>query len=505
MPNIGIAVSGGGYRAMMTGAGVLAAFDDRTAGTVAPGGLGGLLQSATSVMDSMQSSRIWRFETNLLGLTQTGRGLAFDLIQSTPTINQRITKIIAAVFQKQLSGFVTSAADFWARALSYQFIDLPEGGPSETFSSLTERPFFARGDVPLPLIVADGAVKGATPLPINTTVYEFSPWELGSYDDSLDGFAPLRYVGSRFESGFVPGGEFCVTGMDNTGFVFGTSSFLFNLVLQEINNPNSKILAKLRISVDPFIRTLLNPLINKAIALLNRLGGVEGAFWAPNPFKNWNQARNPISAEERLTLVDGGEDSQNIPLQPHLLRDRNVDVVFAVDSSADTDHSWPDGSAMVATFRRSLFLRSKKMSFPPVPGRNSFINLGLNTKPTFFGCNAANLTPPSPLVVYLPNYPYVTYSNISTFSLSTERNKRDEMINNGFAVATQLNGIRDPEWPVCVGCAILARSFDRTRTPMPESCRRCFSRYCWNGQVDESKPAPYLPTIYAAGSRPATS
>lgn len=47
VPRIGIAISGGGYRALMNGAGALAAFDNRTAGSTGSGQLGGLLQAAT--------------------------------------------------------------------------------------------------------------------------------------------------------------------------------------------------------------------------------------------------------------------------------------------------------------------------------------------------------------------------------------------------------------------------------------------------------------------------
>jgi lysophospholipase len=47
LPSIGIAVSGGGYRALMVGAGVLAAFDNRTTNSTATGQLGGLLQAST--------------------------------------------------------------------------------------------------------------------------------------------------------------------------------------------------------------------------------------------------------------------------------------------------------------------------------------------------------------------------------------------------------------------------------------------------------------------------
>lgn len=49
LPNIGIAFSGGGYRAMLNGAGAVAAFDSRTPNSTSNGKLGGLLQSATYI------------------------------------------------------------------------------------------------------------------------------------------------------------------------------------------------------------------------------------------------------------------------------------------------------------------------------------------------------------------------------------------------------------------------------------------------------------------------
>jgi lysophospholipase len=47
LPNVALAISGGGYRAMLNGAGVLEAFDSRTPNSTSTGQLGGLLQSAT--------------------------------------------------------------------------------------------------------------------------------------------------------------------------------------------------------------------------------------------------------------------------------------------------------------------------------------------------------------------------------------------------------------------------------------------------------------------------
>ena len=47
LPNVAIAVSGGGYRALMNGAGFIAAADSRNSNTTGAGGIGGLLQSST--------------------------------------------------------------------------------------------------------------------------------------------------------------------------------------------------------------------------------------------------------------------------------------------------------------------------------------------------------------------------------------------------------------------------------------------------------------------------
>jgi lysophospholipase len=45
LPRIGIAISGGGYRAMINGAGAIAAFDDRSTGLTDKGHLGDILQA----------------------------------------------------------------------------------------------------------------------------------------------------------------------------------------------------------------------------------------------------------------------------------------------------------------------------------------------------------------------------------------------------------------------------------------------------------------------------
>lgn len=132
------------------------------------------------------------------------------------------------------------------------------------------------------------------------------------------------------------------------------------------------------------------------------------------------------------------------------------------------------------------------MSFPYVPDTNTFVNLGLNKKPTFFGCDANNLTDLQyipPLVVYLPNAEYSFDSNQSAFKLSYSESQRRSMIQNGFEIATRNNFTDDPEFMGCVGCAIMRRKQQALNITLPPECETCFSNYCWNGTLDTT-PLP---------------
>ncbi|KAK2697191.1 hypothetical protein QWA68_003641 [Fusarium oxysporum] len=496
LPNIGIAISGGGYRAMLCGAGALAAWDIRSDGSDKDGNLGGLLQSATylsglsgggwlvgslmmnnftSVQESVNYPGIWQLENSILEGPEN-----YSLLQYYNTI-------FDAVSEKKDAGYERSLTDYWGRMLSYQLINATDGGPSYTWSSIADDPDFSEGKAPMPIIIADGRAPNETIISLNATNFEFTPWELGSYDPVLQGFVPLKYVGSEFDNGKLPKDKSCIAGFDNAGFVMGTSSSLFNQIVLYLNEDDNNYVPE----GVPDIAVEAVTSVLKAIGSDNN----DIADWTPNPFKGWNDENNLSAESERLTLVDGGEDLQNIPYYPHIRKDREVDVVFSFDSSADTDYGWPNGASPIATYERSLTNISEGSSFPSVPGKNTFLNLGLNTRPTFFGCNATNMTDPSPLIVYIPNYPYVYSSNISTFQMSINTSELSAIIENGYAVATMLNGTRDKDWPVCVGCAMLSRSFDRTNTTVPDKCQECFTNYCWNGTLDEREPSEYNPTF----------
>ena len=341
----------------------------------------------------------------------------------------------------------------------------------------------------MPLVIADGRAPGELLVPGNTTVYEFNPWEFGTFDPTTYGFVPLQYLGSNFSSGILPDDEQCVRGFDNAGYIMGTSSSLFNQFLLQVNQSSIPDLAK------KFIDSILTNIgqDNNDIA-----------DYSPNPFYHYHNATSRNAQSKRLTLVDGGEDFQNIPLHPLIQPPRAVDVIFAIDSSADTDNYWPNGTSLVATYQRSLDTISNGTSFPAIPDQNTFVNLKLNTRPTFFGCDSSNTTSMTPLIVYIPNSPYVYHSNVSTFDPSYETNVRDNMILNGYAVATMGNATQDETWPTCVGCAILQRSMERTKTTVPDVCTSCFKKFCWDGTVNSTQPVAYDPP-YSVGAVDASS
>lgn len=492
LPNIALAFSGGGYRAMLTGGGALKAFDSRETSTSS--NLGGLLQSSTYVaglsgggwlvgsvfinnfttISDLQSSTgdLWNLTNTVFAgsdNTDAGEASYYD------TLGMQ-------VMGKSQAGYEISITDYWGRTLSFQFINATNGGPDYTWSSIRNQPGFSTGDIPFPLVVADNRVNNQTGFPsTNTTIYEFNPYELGSWDPTTYGFVDLQYIGSNFSNGKLPDDQKCVRGYDNAGFIVGTTSSIFTSLAAT------------------FVGSQVPPEEQGELATVIQETKEDQGFVAhynPNPFKDWNPTGKAEDSElDTLYLVDGGTDGENLPLAPLIQSNRQVDVIVAVDSSNDVI-GYPNGSAMVQTYARSQNQAiANGTAFPTIPDTNTFVNLGLNTRPTFFGCNETD----SPLVVYIPNAPYTTFSNTSTFQLQYTYEQRDALISNGALVATQGNGTASKEFKACLGCAILSRSFSRTKTDIPEACQTCFNAYCWNGTLASETPTPYAPGLIGAG------
>ncbi|CCD24406.1 lysophospholipase family protein NDAI_0D00920 [Naumovozyma dairenensis CBS 421] len=494
IPKIGVACSGGGYRAMLSGAGMLSAMDNRTEGANEHG-LGGLLQSTTYLAglsggNWLTGTLAWNNWTSVQDIinNMTVDDSIWDISDSIINSGgwnilssaERWDHISDAVQAKQDAGFNISMADVWGRALSYNFFpSLYRGGVGYTWSTIRDADVFKNGEMPFPISVADGRYPGTTVINLNATVFEFNPFEMGSWDPTLNSFTDVKYLGTNVSNGKPINEGTCVAGFDNTGFIMGTSSTLFNQFLLQINNT----------SLPSFIRNLATHFLKDLSEDYNDI-----AIYSPNPFKDAefigsNHSKSIVESKD-LFLVDGGEDNQNIPLVPLLQEERNLDVIFALDNSADTNESWPDGASLVNTYQRQFGIQGESMTFPYVPDVETFINLGLNKKPTFFGCDARNLTDLSyvpPLIVYIPNTRYSFNSNQSTFKMSYSTSERLNMIKNGFEATTRGNFTDDEDFLGCVGCAIMRRKQQSLNETLPSECERCFTNYCWNGTRD-SRP-----------------
>ncbi|EGY15652.1 lysophospholipase [Verticillium dahliae VdLs.17] len=444
LPNIAIAVSGGGYRALMNGAGFLSAADSRNPGASdnGTGAIGGLLQSATY----------------LAGLSGGGwlvGSIFANNFSTVPDLQQgsdgsSVWRFDRSIFRgPEESGIsILNTADYWST------------------------------------IVGDVARKAHQRHRRRPGLHL-----LRSFDPTTYGFAPLRYLASNFSNGEIARDGECVRGFDQLGFVMGTSSSLFNaFILQNITGVAESA------DIPDF-------LVEAVTSVLDRLDADENdiAQYAPNPFFGWNPTNESANHEsDQLSLVDGGMDLQNIPLHPLIQPSRAVDVIFAVDASADTAFNWPNGTALRATYDRAGTAIGNGTLFPPVPDAETFVNQRLNQRPTFFGCDADNFTLEAgqsvpPLIVYVPNAPYTAHSNVSTFQPSYPTAQRDAIIRNGFNAATQGNATVDTEWPVCVACALLSRSLHRGNEAVPEACTRCFERYCWDGSTDSASVSSFEP------------
>lgn len=524
--NLGLAFSGGSYRAMLNGAGQLMALDSRSSSSPSESGsgsgsgsLGGILQSANYIGGLSGSS--WLLGSLAMQGWPTVEEVVFEnphdvwnLTSSRQLVNQTglWTIVFPVMFDnmnkalshmnfwdnnadgikfdleaKEKAGFETSLTDAWARGLAHQLF--PKGkdnyGSSETWSDIRNIDAFANHDMPFPFVTGLGRKPGTTVYNLNSTVIEMNPFEFGSFDPSLNTFTDIKYLGTNVSNG-VPV-DLCVNGFDNSGFIVGSSSSLFNLFLNTLvcDNCNS-------------LNSVIKWILKKFLTYLSK-AHEDVALYKPNPFFNSQYAKSDnITTSDTLYVIDGGIGGEVIPLSTLMVKERALDIVFAFDSDTNTKTNWPDGSALISSYERQFSQQGSSSLCPYVPDTKTFLEKGLTAKPTFFGCDAKNLAALEkdgvipPLVVYFANRPYEYYSNVSTFDLTFTDEQKKGLIKNGFDVATRLNGTIDPEFKSCIACAVIRREEERRGIEQLDQCKKCFKNYCWDGTYASGPAENYV-------------
>ncbi|CAF1314396.1 unnamed protein product [Adineta steineri] len=474
VPRVGLTTSGGGYRALLIGAGVIQAMDGReTLGSP----LAGLLQGIT--YQTGTSGGAWlltSFAANNYPTISSLRDslwiqrFKFFLILPNPDKLDYQAVAIAQILAKKNAGFKVTVADVWSRDLAFQLLQAPNGGANVTFDSITSTDAFKAFSLPFPMVTATLYRTGTCVPPLNSSIIEFTPYAMGSWDTGIKAFTPIKYVGTSYMNGQLPSNGQCVLGYDNAGFVLGTSSFLFNEVECRIlpngtlafdndsgNQTNGIITA---------INAVLQGILNKQEGLTT--DDVLSANY-PNPFQG--SAQTPgVSSLQNLNMVDGGETSQNVPFWPLIQTVRGVDVIIANDNSADTSGNFPNGTQIFTTSQQAQLVG---IPFPVIPAASVFVSQGLNVNPTFFGCNQTGV----PLVIYLPNTNITFQSGLATFTPTYSEDTTRGMILNGFNVATRSN---NTAWSRCLACAIARRKGGLYTATTSAECAGCFKTYCFN-------------------------
>lgn len=361
---------------------------------------------------------------------------------------------------KKVKGFPVSFTDYLGKAfirnLGNNVTNMLNGS---SFSRLfRESKSFKDFKAPIPIVVANCKNER-----LKNVIFEFTPFEFGSWNPLLRLFVKLEYLGSRIRSGKA---ERCVKNFDDVGFITATSSSIFNNALIYIWNMTAK---SSRETVKA-IKTIMGLFglemagTDSSDVRSSTLDQIKAdyAVYHPNPFFNYPGVDSILTNNDHLYLVDGGEDGENIPLRPLLIPERKVDVVLILDSSSD-NQNFPDGRKLKNVMNQ--LNPEKAWSFPELefPLKH----------PLAFGCFDKD----HPLLLYFSNGQHSYRSNTSTFKIVYDESEIGKMLNNGREV---FSSDFDEHHRNCLGCLLIKRTLDRSAyLSEPSFCRDCYDEYCF--------------------------
>ncbi|PSR82494.1 lysophospholipase [Coniella lustricola] len=458
LPTLALSSSGGGFRALLVGAGVVQAFDKRDT-TASTGGLyqsltyhaalsgGAWLLSAIATANwptiSQLESTVW--ETQLSG------GI---LDSSNATTVADFEQIALDIVAKGEAGFPVSLVDLWGRELAYQVMEGGSGTPAFTLSEITTLSNFTTYQVPFPIMTTTkiNHLNGECVPTQDEAIFEFNPFEFGSWSDDVSAFVLTNYLGSNLTAGQA---SECVTGFDRIDWAMGVSSD----VLEEFICDTA-----LDVNVLADFPTTIVGVVEEFTSTEDYGYGI-----VPNPFRGFasttNSTASSVADLDTLYMVDGGVPNHNDPILPLLEPSRNISVIFVNDNSADTTEDKPDGAAVYAAWAATQTGRLAGR-FPAVPAVGNF-----STKEAqFFGCDDAEAV----TVIYLPNADWSFESNTTTLQLEYDTTETAAMISDGVLVGAQGG---DDSWATCLACGIMVKEVGSAS--LPSDCAACLDKYCW--------------------------
>ncbi|KAF9071127.1 phospholipase B [Rhodocollybia butyracea] len=516
-PKIGLALPGGGLRAAQVGAAALSGIDARN-DSAKTAGTGGLLQVSSYlsglsggswVTGSLYFNNFPTLNDLVFGNGNNLTGWLLDLAFASPDGDDVFSEynqyfygsILWSVMSKANTGIDTSITDPWARMISYHFLNQTSRsnfftndtahGAGQLWSNIPTIPAWQQRLTPFPILVTDSRPQGdnaTTALGLTPTVYEITPFEFASYDPGLSAGVNLTFAGTPMTNSKPVNASACVTGFDQAGFMMGTSASLFNQILDFAHNT-------LQDFSSSDSNALLYVLSRQLTEVRTRADDV--ANWY-SPFNGLKPSTYEDSNSTWLSLLDGASNGENIPLAPLFVKERALDVIVPLDSSADDTNNWPNGTGLlISAQRQQQLLQASHQAFPPLPqDAQAFIDTGARERPTFFGCDPTQNPPEFPLIIYIPNTPPFNgdapAANTGTFQLQyTAKASQvlfDQVHNNTISGFVPNTTHADPNFGRCLQCAAV----DRARYKLSpivnrsEFCQTCFTQYCFNPEAPPS-------------------
>lgn len=413
----------------------------------------------------------------------------YKVISSLDTFRNSLKFYIqlhADIKPKKLQGFSLSLTDYWGRALWRKA--LTNSSDIHSMSQLWKSSKkLSTSRLPIPIILANCKNDG-----LKNVVFEFTPFEFGSWNPILRLFVKLEFLGSKISRG-IP--KKCYNGFDDLGFITATSSSIFNNIISHIFEIISNSSNETVHLINSFL-ALFGLDAQRKRQYLNTPS--DYAIYKPNPFYRFPGTDNCITEAQRLLLVDGGEDGENIPLRPLLQPERKLDIIFVVDSSIG-NKNYPTGSILRHIYENikaekdsrlfhGIGEHNSPLLMPYIPPAEEFMKLNLLSHPVAFGCSLTSFslynrdltnehTPP--IIIYHANYNNGYHSNRSTFQLSYQSGEVSEMLKKGQLIFTNNN---KDGYLKCLGCLIVKRAYDRSMRlhELPSFCHKCYKEYCYN-------------------------
>ncbi|KAI9605782.1 hypothetical protein H4Q26_004150 [Puccinia striiformis f. sp. tritici PST-130] len=434
LPNIGFALSGGGMRALCYSGSILDSFDSRNE-KANQAKVGGVLQlanyavgvsGASWLLGSWSTSNFPQISTLLPNWRLSEDNSLWDW-----NIAKDYWSHYETVKEKRKAGFPVSIVDVWGRILSRHFIDEPDKKTSQKgkevlWSSIRETSHYKNREAPFVMAVTTSRPEKGQAFTPESPTYEFSAEEFGIFHPSLNVSIPIEHLGST-HSATDSASQGCVAGFDNAGasqahFSLTAQRPVLNTVDSSWACPATSSLAGIlqRKKRDPKYLTAVRTFIND----INFEGKV------PNPFKGLG--KKPDSApggyqdadRDLILMADSGLIHENVPLLPLIQPERKLDVIIALDSSADGKdesdpslYAYPNGTHIYSIYTKTKLPSYSGYHMPNIPNAmdGTFTQLGYNKRPTFFGCD----DPKGPLIVYLPNYYATGQTNTATMKINT--------------------------------------------------------------------------------------